>query len=220
VLKSVGGSLPYGFYFGLKRRTAEDRFGVRESYFFDTTRKHGFVREGTRRPFWLLEMFCAGDHGSVTGYRENGNRIEATLNNETNEPVTVWGLPLVRATVHAFAENLILDPSLVNPCADIRPAIAELLDQFWSRPSPDEARAWGEFPYDDGMGKESCISPVADPYSWSDVLKAFRTGRIDPHHRTSWHEACLELTPAHVRLLLKAACSVSARMRGGNGAGS
>jgi hypothetical protein len=116
--------------------------------------------------------------------------------------------------VGAFTENLLLDASLVNPGADVRPAIAKLLNDFWSNPSQDEAKAWGRFPYDDGIGKESCISPVADAYSWPDVFKAFRAGRIEPHHRTSWHEACMELTPPHLRFMLKAACSAAVRMRG------
>ena len=208
VLAGLREKPPLGFYFGLAKRPAQNRFGPREGYFFDSRLNHGFVKEAARGEFVRLEMFCAGDHGTVTGFTDQGDSVRPNLKEQRNQAVIDWGLPIIRETACRFVDNLLLDSTLVNSYADIREATVELLETFWLRPSFDEARAWGEFPWEDGFGENSFVNPSAMAYNSRDVLKALRFGRIVPHHRAAWHEASLVLTPRPIRTMLKAAIGV------------
>jgi FMN phosphatase YigB (HAD superfamily) len=199
---------PLGFYFGLIKRPAQNRFGPREAYFFDSGLNRGFVKEATDGAFVRLEMFCSGDHGTVTGFTDDGDAVRPILKEQHNQAVIHWGLPVVRETVCHFVDNLFLDATLVNPHADIREAVMQLLDTFWASPSFDEAQAWGEFPWEDGFGDETSVNPSAKAYSTWDVLKTLRHGRVVLPHRASWHEASLVLTPRPIRAMLKGALRV------------
>jgi FMN phosphatase YigB (HAD superfamily) len=205
VLSSLREKRPVGFYFGLAERPTDNRFGPREAYFFDRGLRQGFMKEGAQGFFVRMEMFCAGDHGTVTGYTDRGSYVQPDFKEEHNQAIITWGLPIVRETVCSFVDNLVLDPTAVNPKADVRPATLELLTTFWARPTFHEAAAWGEFPWEDGFGTETCVNASATAYKSRDVLTALWHGRIVLHHRASWHEACLILTPWRIRAMLMAA---------------
>ena len=138
----------------------------RRGFFFDANRGEGadiFARAEDRRGF--LEVFCAADHGTVTGLRERPDgRIEAEVDPGWAGPVAAWGLPTVRAAVEAFAEALAPAPVSAAEIGALRPVIGALLRDFWLDPSPDEARAWGAFPFNLGEGHGSFVAALAEPY--------------------------------------------------------
>ena len=94
-------------------------------------------------PF-LVETFCAGDHGVVTGYqRQQDGRIAPILAAEHNQPALDWGLQLYRTVLYTACDAL-TPPS----DDDIRPLVHDVMDAFWCTPTVAEADAWGGFPYD------------------------------------------------------------------------
>ncbi|CAM3954345.1 hypothetical protein NONI108955_01330 [Nocardia ninae] len=94
-------------------------------------------------PF-LVETFCMGDHGIVSGYhREPSGEVAPILQSKTNLGADTWGLDIYRSTLYEFAaalENLETE--------EARPLIHEVMHEFWCNPTVDEATVWGAYPYD------------------------------------------------------------------------
>ena len=217
VLTSAGARPPVGLYFGMTgNRPLDRRFDIPETYFFNERLGVGFVQipgENGLKIFKekypyrglviMLEVFCSADHGTVVEFVEEGGKVRPVLKEERNQPVIEWGFPTVRETIYSFAENLVLDSSLVNPGADVRAASAEVFKAFWLDPLPSEAMAWGDFPFEDGLSSEGYWNRLAARYRWTHVAKAFQTGKIFKPHRLTWVEGSVALTSPEIRSALK-----------------
>ena len=148
----------------------------RRGFFFDVNRGEGadiFARAEDRRGF--LEVFCAADHGTVTGLRDGADgRIEVEIDPGWAGPVAAWGLGTVRAAIAAFAEALAPAPLSAADLRALRPVIGALLRDFWLHPEPAEARAWGAFPFNLGEGHGSFVAALAEPYGLADLARRSR----------------------------------------------
>ncbi len=200
VLAVAGGKLDKSFYLGLRNGTPEGRFGQPETYFFDRRFNLGFPEIPGLNT--MLETTCSADHGSVLSYKEVGERVEPVLKENVNQSIIDWGYPIIRETVCGFAENLLLDSSLINSWSDVRTASLELVSAFWSNPSLAEAKAWGAFPMEDGWGKESISLCLAESYGWRDVIKPLWETSLW-RRRHWWHEGALTLTPPRLQSTFK-----------------
>ena len=220
VVAAAGGTPPVGLYFAMTgNKPLDTRFRIPETYFFNERLGVGFINvpggknleilRETKYPWrglvTILEIFCYADHGTVVGFAEEGGRVHPVLKEERNQPAIDWGLSTVRKTVYCFIENLLLDSSLVNPQADVRTALAEIIKSFWLNPSPNDAMAWGNVPVEDGLGEETYWNPLASSYRWTHVARAFRTGKIYKPHRHLWFEGAMALTSPVIRIALQAA---------------
>ncbi len=195
------------YLFGIERVKDTTWLDRRHGFYFDLNRGAGadiFDRAVDRRGF--LEVFCAADHGTVTGLRDGADgRVEVETDPAWAAPVAAWGLGTVRAAIAAFTEAL--DPVALS-AADIlavRPVIGDLLHDFWLRPEPAEARAWGAFPFNLGEGHGSFIAPLAEPYDLADIGRGLRGARIMRKHEHFWIEGALAATPPGLRTLLRTA---------------
>ena len=108
-LLAAEGTAPVDCYlFGIERVKDPTWLDRRRGFFFDFNRGEGrdlFARPEERRGF--LEVFCAADHGTVTGLRDGaGGRVEVETDPGWAGPVAAWGLGTVRAAITAFAEAL------------------------------------------------------------------------------------------------------------------
>jgi hypothetical protein len=113
------------------------------AYMYDTSRGEGLNLRVPDAPF-IVETFCMGDHGIVSGYRKTpAGRIEPILSAETNPAAVAWGLEVYRSVLYAFCDAL--DG---NHDGDVRPLVHEVMDAFWCHPTLEEAEAWGSYPYD------------------------------------------------------------------------
>jgi hypothetical protein len=207
-LLAAEGAAPVDCYlFGIERVKDATWLDRRRGFFFDANRgeeEEVFARPEDRRGF--LEVFCAADHGTVTGLSETADgRIEAEVDPGWAGPVAAWGLPTVRAAVAAFAEALAPAPASAAEIRALRPLIGALLRDFWMRPSAEEARAWGAFPFNLGEGHGSFVARLAEPYGIADLRRALRGGRALRRHEHFWVEGALAASPAPVRTLLFAA---------------
>jgi FMN phosphatase YigB (HAD superfamily) len=202
IIRDAHATQPVGLYFALFRGEVVDTCAsAREAYFFDERKRSGYLNV-VPDIIPLMEMFCAGDHGTVVDFQTRNGRIVPVLKEQVNQPVIDWGLPLFRRTVIAFTDSLTLDHELVDVWANVRPATVEVLRAFWTRPSGEVARAWSGFPWEDGLGLQTYRAPLARPYGWRDAFWATLHGRVKPHHRAGWLAGSLAISSPGVRFWL------------------
>ena len=91
----------HGYYFGYnEKRLAEWReASSRFQYDFEAgpapELKPGFKQELVEI---YIEIFCAADHGTLTGFREEGGRVVPEIAPGWEARMQAWGLPVVRKT--------------------------------------------------------------------------------------------------------------------------
>lgn len=171
------------------------------AWFEDQTRGIGLGLPPGRAE--LLELFAVADHGTVRGYRELDGRVEPVLAGYDLAAREAWGLGTLRSTLGCVVEHLRLDPELIDPAADLRGAVAGVLEQLWETPSPAEATAWGAFPFEGSSGEELVTAPLAPAYTTSDVLQAVRHGAVRDAAWFSWRAAAEARSPRPVRGALR-----------------
>jgi FMN phosphatase YigB (HAD superfamily) len=181
-----------------------------ECYLFDDRRGVGNPRP--RGLVTVLQMLCAADHGTVTGYRDEGGRVVPVLAQGTDRAVLQWGLPALRATVRSFAEHVTLDPSLVDPWADLRAPVTEVVREFWARPTTDEARAWGAFPLEGAQAAGSSGQPVATRYSWWSLLRGVLNRSFPNLGWQHWYQGSLQQSPRGMRVALRSSEALYRRL--------
>jgi hypothetical protein len=132
------------------------------AWMYNTATGHGLQWRVPDAPF-IMETFCMGDHGIVSGYRrDTDGTIRPSLLSARNDAADAWGLPLYRSVLYAFTDALVGDGGL--PPGYARPLVHQVLDAFWCHPTHDEALAWGSYPYDsDPVG--AAIRPLARPFT-------------------------------------------------------
>ncbi len=197
VLESAGIPLPAAFYFALYRDKPPNAVDV-STYLFGP-RPHRPPLHLPGLPT-LMEMFAAGSHGPLVGYTAAGDRVEPVLRFDKNIPVMEWGLDTCRRTIFSFVDALVLDSSLIDPDADLRVAVAALIDTLWAHPTPAQAQAWGRFPFErDQQGV--WVTPVAMPLT-SAAIAAKLTGRRDPRADPMWWQGRIARSAPWVRAVV------------------
>ncbi|HIK46229.1 MAG TPA: hypothetical protein IGR64_15310 [Leptolyngbyaceae cyanobacterium M65_K2018_010] len=193
---------PNSFYLGL-RKVRSNKFDPPEPYLYNEIDRLGFMNIPGIITF--LESVCSADHGSVVdySYAHNSDEVHPVFKEESNQAVTDWGYPLVRTAILNFTDNLLLDSNLLNPFGDVRALIETLQKEFWLNPTLEESKAWGNFPLEDGWGKESKFLTLAAPYSFRDLPKlwwlVFKTGDVWLR-RHWWHSASLKMSPPLLKI--------------------
>lgn len=164
----------------------------------------------------MLELFCAADHGTVTGYRQVGRRVEPVLAPPTAASAISWGLLEMRDVIEDVARLLWLDPRYLDLDGDVREAIRELLVRFWSQPSTDEARTWGSAPFEGTSGGDDAPTPLARGWTAREVAVGVATGGMRARNWFHWHAGSTRLSPAPIRgaLLLARSAKVARRRLG------
>lgn len=203
------------YLFGIEAVKDATFLDRRRGFFFDHNRGQGadvLPRRDDQRAF--LEVFCAADHGTVTGLAKTPEGIAAETDPAWPAPVAAWGLGTVRATLDAFATALAAElaadlhrsgPPSPEAVLALRPAIGDLLRAFWLDPTPAEARAWGGFPFNLGEGHGSFTAALATPYGLADLRRALKGGKALKKHEHFWVEGGLAASPAPLRTLLTTA---------------
>ena len=165
-----------------------------------------------------VEIFCAADHGTLTGFRvADGGRVEPELAPGGEARMRDWGLPVVREALARVCDHL--DTDGLSPAAleAMRAPVRDLLEAFWMHPTAEEARAWGAFPVEIGEGHGGRAVPLAEPYAPADLF-ALVGGRARMRkHIYFWTDGALAMTAPTLRTSLRALRSVRARGRGGPG---
>jgi hypothetical protein len=157
--EDAGMQRPHALLWGHEPRasgwTDPDRVSA---WMYNTATGEGSSLRVPDAPF-LVETFCMGDHGVVTGYRRRpDDQIAPILAADLNTPARDWGLALYRTVLYRACEFL------TGPLdGEIRPLVHELMDAFWCSPTFDEAAAWRAYPYDSDPAGTS-IRQLARPF--------------------------------------------------------
>jgi hypothetical protein len=187
-----------GFYF-------DEGDAVSESFrSYEPSDAHALV---PRDLYLLMETFCSAPHGTLAGFRRSGDRVEPDLAPDRGAELIAWGLPLLRRTLAATAASLDVEGLAHTDIAPrqtpaFRSAMSGLLEAFWLAPTPDQASAWGSFPWDAGQGHEEGSVPLAEPYTLADLASTWRQGSL--RKRTLfWVRGALRMTPPHLATALR-----------------
>jgi hypothetical protein len=198
VLEHAGHEPPRFFYLGYQgaddgaERPIRDR---QEAWLFDAERGEGVPLDGWLCGY-LIESFCAGGHGAVLGYEERAEGgVGPVLRAARNEPVLDWGLADVRAVVADAVSVLSSTLRFVDAGADLRAPVAELLEELWYRPTPEEAAAWGAFPHEFDQAGEHRAT-LARPLSMTSLARA---ASGDAAVAGPWVRAAVASSPAPIR---------------------
>ena len=174
-----------------------------ECYLYDHRRKLGYRR---RRGFGTcVQMFCAADHGTVTGYENGDGRMKPVLSPEVDEPLIAWGLPVVQETLRHVAKTVVIDEDLVDLRADLREISSELIGLFWSSPTREEAVAWGAFPFVGAEAEGEAAKPLATRYFWRQVVRDTLRRSFPNLGWQHWYEGSVRQSGAMLRSMLGAA---------------
>jgi hypothetical protein len=212
VVTAAGGTPPVGFYVALACSAAEQKSGERHCYLYDRSQDMGYIAE--RLPLALpIELFCTADHGVVLGYEHADGAVRPVLRGGHNHTAEEWGLAMHQRAICTFADHLLLDADLVNPRADLRVPLLELLRTFWLAPQLAEAAAWGSFEFEaDQSGDARHL--LAEPYRWRSLPALWMDGELVPRHTVDWVAGSLALTHRPVRLAQRASLAVRSLLGG------
>jgi hypothetical protein len=182
ICEKAGLRRPHVLFWGHEPRiTGWTDPGKIAAYMYNTATRSGLEWRVPDAPF-IVETFCMGDHGIVSGYQRTSNGVEPVLSSQTKPLATEWGIALYRSVLYAFCEAL---DSELN--GDVRDLVHALMDAFWSHPAHAEAQAWGSYPYDsDPAG--TAVRPLASPFT-----ESFERGD------RAWVAGSLQLTPDAIR---------------------
>jgi hypothetical protein len=168
LLATVDQAPPHGFYFGLRADAPDRGFGEPQTYIRNERRPTGFL--STPGLLTLTEMACSADHGSVVGYRREGEEVLVNLAQE-NFAAVDWGFLVVRRVVRSVAAHLAVVPFVIPEHIDLRPATIDGFENFWKHPTASEARVWGSYPFEDGWGEDSVTVPLATKQHLISVIR-------------------------------------------------
>ncbi len=215
LVNSGGGKPLVGFYFAKNSSPSIDKeCELLEAYFFDERIKKGILDNRIKD---ALELFCSADHGTVVGFEHKGEQVYPILEENVNQRVINWGLPILRKTTDCFIENLLLDSSLVNPYADTRESSVQVFEAFWLAPSQSEATAWGSLPWENHLpSQKSNPYSWSESYTWKQVLDSFISGSYPHHHSRAWVNGSIAGSPLLIQKALKYAIFLKTKgLKGG-----
>ena len=204
VLMGSGQQVPYGLYFGLcgPAITGPPK-SPREGFYIDTHRGKGEPATLDQGRIAVVEMFCVADHGLVESYEERDGVVEPVLKESTNARVLNWGLSEVREAIASFVHQLNWQYSTVEDFDPFVRMVGRLMEEFWHRPSTEEARVWGALPFFEDQ-TEAYWMPLAERYRLSDLFRIARCGDMRKHNN-SWVSASKLLTSTPIRTGLRPA---------------
>lgn len=192
---------------------------LRRGFYFDEGRREPNVSKPPsqhalvpRDLYVVMEMFCAAPEGTLTGFSRAGRRVLPDCAPARTAALAAWGLPIVRATLHAAARNVVVEGIEAGHLLALHGVIGRLLEAFWQEPTPAEARAWGCFPWDAGQGHEADVHPLADPYAPADIPAAAWTPRRLRKREIFWVEGALAMTPPRLAAVLRGTSSLRAHL--------
>jgi len=208
-LEREDAAMPGVLLFGKTHSTRGFSFPV-EGWLFDPDAPHDCRHAPLPRDAYpvLIENFCAGLEGPLSGFAREEGRIVPVQGEGGNAAALAWGLRELRAGILAFCEAVEIPPEAREAPPDTRPLAGALLEDFYRNPTRAEAAALGTYPVEvDAAG--GTTATWAPPATWQDAFKVLARGY---RHRPFYHwEAASRLrTPAPVLRAL----GLAERLRG------
>ncbi|HEY5813150.1 MAG TPA: hypothetical protein VIT23_10930 [Terrimicrobiaceae bacterium] len=214
VLASVGGSVPHGLYFGLDTLPTRPGAGTFDAYMFDPDNAKYRAALWDVDIYTIMEIACSADHGTVEEFTETECGYKPVLRSDRNDLAMDWGLALMQQTICRFCEHLLLDASLIDISADMRPALTALLREFWVHPTRPEVAVWGAFCFENDQ-TGATRHRIAKPYTISAVRRALSGMSIAPS-KSFWQHGSIAISPWPVRVALQCGMRLKRALRNRN----
>lgn len=187
-----------GFYFGLNT----------EGLLIQRSRADAFQPGNMSWAAWIMDLFCAAEHGSVMRFERNGDgsvcpvlASVATLNSRARSIV------IQRNAILTFVDEVIktLEPTLVSgddSLSVLKTRSLTALRLFLRRPSIDEAEAYGGLELEIGATHDTAIT-IAPILTLTDILRQLLPWGA-PRANIYWPEASVQrsVTSISLRYLL------------------
>jgi FMN phosphatase YigB (HAD superfamily) len=185
-LRPVDAFLYVGLTARASRYSGSELAQKQEAWLFDASRGRGLAG---RLPdvIALIETFCAGSHGSVTGFtRGRHDVVLPVLSRSVNVGADAWGLDRYRKILLNTVDHLTTSSVDLRVRCDLRQPVWDLLSAFWLTPTQAEVDAWGSFPYDTDADPPEL--PLVLPIQPRLVLQELRRSRrLRLRHHNSWY---------------------------------
>ena len=171
-------------------------------YLYDDAAGSG-VRQRSGEAYVAMEMFGAGSHGTVLGYRSTegpGGAAAPVLASLANDRVLAWGLEAYRGLLDAYGEALgaalaTAEGAAAVAAEDVGAATWAVLREFWERPAASEIAAWGTFP----SPSDDRPHAIGDGFTTREVIAALRRGEVSMRPSGTWPAAVRARAPRHLR---------------------
>lgn len=203
----------HGFYFALLSGTADAPSFTKDALLFDLRiGQNEFPMIPDVVP--LMESFCTAPHGTLKRYaRAADGAVAPEFDPAMSASLQGWGLSAVHGALDRFADELGRRRLPLAQLAGLAPLMAQWLSDFSTAPTPEEAEAWGAYPYvDDQAGHGQTALAKRIPVTASNLRSALVFGapahfQPDPSDRIQWTGASRVLA-ARQKPLLDAALRV------------
>ena len=171
-------------------------------YLYDDAAGTG-VRERSGEVYVAMEMFGAGSHGTVLGYRSTGGpdgTVAPVLASPGNDRVLAWGLEAYRSLLDSYAEALgttlaTAEDGEAVAAEDVGSTTWAVLREFWEHPTASEIAAWGTFP----SPSDDRPHTIGDGFTTRQVIAALRRGEVSMRPSGTWPAAVRARAPRHLR---------------------
>ena len=144
----------------------------------------------------IFEIFCAADHGTVTGYSENNGKVYPITSSNNNIESEKWGLLLQQKALETVSSEILskmllihseIDRDLVN----LSRKSASALNLFLYSPSKSEAEAYGSYNHT-GNEKHDLPEEIAIRYGFSGRSIVMLADNFRRYRRLSlWNEGTI-----------------------------
>ncbi|MEM1109247.1 MAG: HAD family hydrolase [Planctomycetota bacterium] len=206
LLDDLGAPPVHAFLFGLNLNDTTWK-GYRHGFFYDTTRELGLLNPLERKNLFVMsEVFCAADHGTVSGFkRHDDDSVTALLAEGWEGRVIDWGLPIFRKTLDALVDALPVSDFRAPLVVSMRYPLNRIIRAFWTDPTEREAAVWGSFPWDAGQGDEDKVNQLVRPYYGPKDFIRRTVFRKRPPYKNNiyWVEGSLAVSPGYFRAAVR-----------------
>ncbi len=179
----------YGYYFGLFETQDENSPEYRRCYYFGPD---GQIRDKSFFSNSLIECLFSAEQGTCTGYKNSDHHVEPVLKTWEKTPFKIKLLELYSSYVRTWAEQHKGHSALP------RNQILKSLRIFMTRPTEEEAAAYGSLPFSDDLMDDHLneVAPVFTERQLSDNhigsrLLAVSGLRKTAIHESAWFEASI-----------------------------
>ncbi len=164
-----------GFYFGLVQGASThlnlDMFG-----FYNNLFGRIFPNEAS----YIIELFLAADHGTVTGYQQSMNLWQPILKSSRNDLALEWGLEEHQQSVALAASHCAKAfPFHYPQMRDVATLAWDNFFQFFNHPTREEVESWRGFHFASDQ-EEASVRSLVPKFDWWEATRATFVNRHRP----------------------------------------
>ena len=146
------------FYLGIKTRVQVDAAERVETFLFGPRMRDTVI---PNLPV-LAESFCLAPHGSVRSYQFGvGGTITPVFKSKAEKAIDQWGRDDVLSMLEGILDSVQPEEHHLTGSYNLRGFARQLMHRFSTKPTREEAAAWGDFPFEHDQAGDTSTSLAA-----------------------------------------------------------